>query len=143
MFKTIVVGHGGSPNADPALAVARSMALREEARIIVVHVIEITAGRGGGQPLYLDEDERRAILDQHVRALNSEGVQAELAVRQTVLSGPAHVIADEADKENADLIVVGTRGYSALAQVLVGGVTLRLLHLSRCPVLVVPSPEQK
>lgn len=139
MFKTIVVGHDGSANADSALAVGRSLALRDESRLIVVHVVEMIVGRGGG-PRHLDDGERREALEQTVRSLNSEGVKAELTVRPTTVSGPAHVIVEEANSASADLIVVSTRGLSALTQVLVGGVSVRLLHLSRCPVLVVPSP---
>jgi nucleotide-binding universal stress UspA family protein len=52
--------------------------------------------------------------------------------------GPAHVIADAAAKESADVIVTGTRGHTALAGVFLGSVAQRLLHLAGCPVLVVP-----
>lgn len=141
MFKTIVVGHGGSSNADPALELARSLALRDESRVLVVYVVEFTAGRGGGYPAHADEPQTRARLEEKVRALIAEGINAELVVRPTVSSGPAHVIADAAKDAKADLIVVATRGRSALAQVVVGGVSVRLLHLAHCPVLVAQSPK--
>ena len=38
------------------------------------------------------------------------------------------------------MIVVGTRGRTALSGLLLGGVTQRLLHIAPCPVLAVP-PE--
>jgi nucleotide-binding universal stress UspA family protein len=49
-------------------------------------------------------------------------------------------IADMAAENGADLIIVGTRGHSALGGVLLGGVTQRLLHVAPCPVLMVPPP---
>jgi len=48
------------------------------------------------------------------------------------------VIAEIADKEGADLIVAGTRGYGPLVGLLLGSVTHRLLQIVHCPVLVVP-----
>ena len=52
--------------------------------------------------------------------------------------GPAHAIADAAKEVGADLIVVGTRGHTALGGLLLGSVTNRLLHIAPCPVLAVP-----
>lgn len=142
MFKTIVVGHGGTANADPALATARSLAA-PDAHLVVVHVVELVGGKGGIYPLDVDEDEIRAGLEAQVSEMKTEGIEAELSVHYVQLGGPAHVIADEATRVGADLIVVGSRGRSAFTQLVVGSVPVRLLHLARCPVLVVPSPAQK
>jgi hypothetical protein len=42
--------------------------------------------------------------------------------------------------EEADLIVVGTRGLGTLRGAM-GSVTYRLIHRAHCPVLVVPGPD--
>src|SRR5581483_6516716 len=51
----------------------------------------------------------------------------------------AGVIAEYAQKNRFDLIVVGSRGTSKLKGLLVGSVTNKLVNLAKCPVLVVPS----
>jgi nucleotide-binding universal stress UspA family protein len=39
----------------------------------------------------------------------------------------------------ADVVVVGTRGHTAIGGLLLGSVTQRLLHVAPCPVLAVPA----
>jgi nucleotide-binding universal stress UspA family protein len=41
----------------------------------------------------------------------------------------------------SDAIVVGTRGHTPIAGLLVGSVTQRLLHIAPCPVIVVPNRD--
>jgi universal stress protein A len=56
-----------------------------------------------------------------------------------VLASPAVVgILETAEALNVDLIVIGTRGLSALPQLLLGGVSERVLRMAPCPVLTVP-----
>jgi nucleotide-binding universal stress UspA family protein len=43
-----------------------------------------------------------------------------------------------AQTHDADAIVVGTRGHTALTGLLVGSVPQRLLHIAPCPVITVP-----
>jgi nucleotide-binding universal stress UspA family protein len=51
---------------------------------------------------------------------------------------PALVLMRAADDENADLIVVGTRGAGGLTELVLGSTSLQLLEHAGRPVLVVP-----
>jgi nucleotide-binding universal stress UspA family protein len=139
MFKVIVWATDGSSQAERALPFAKELARANGARLIVVHVKEIVAGRGGAGPVIVNEDQVQAALAKHVADLKQEGLDVKFQLADVMAGGAAHVIADIADKEGADLIVAGTRGHGPLSGLLLGSVTHRLLHIVKCPVLVVPS----
>ena len=127
----------GSQPSDRAVDYAGRLAKESGSRIVAVHVKEIMAGRAAG-PVHVDEDEILTKVRGQIKQFNDDGIKAELQVTSSMTGGPAHIIADAAVKESADVIVTGTRGHTALAGVFLGSVAQRLLHLAGCPVLVVP-----
>jgi nucleotide-binding universal stress UspA family protein len=137
MFETIVLAVDGSEPSDRAVTYARELAKSGGGRIIAVHVKEIMAGRAAG-PVHPNEEEILERIRGQITQLKDDGIDATLEVTSTMAGGPAHVIADTAEKQAADVIVTGTRGHTAIAGVLLGSVAQRLLHLAHCPVLVVP-----
>jgi nucleotide-binding universal stress UspA family protein len=50
---------------------------------------------------------------------------------------PADVIVEMAEKNGADLIVMGSLGMSAIERVLIGSVSDRVMRHAKCPVLLV------
>ncbi len=138
MSSKIVVGIDGSEGADRALAEATSVAQRDGAAIVLCHVVERIAAKGAMAPLHADEPAVEEKLEGQAADLRGAGIDADVRLEPIVLGGPARSIADLADQTGADLIVVGTRGHSALAGLVLGSVTQKLLHLASCPVLCVP-----
>ena len=51
---------------------------------------------------------------------------------------PSEVILDLAQREGADLIVMGTHGRTGLSHVLLGSVAERVVRQAECPVMTVP-----
>ena len=79
-------------------------------------------------------DESEALLAPSRRVLDDAGV----AYQAVWLVGPiAETIVEHATKIGADMIFMGTRGMSALANVALGSVTTRVLHVAHLPVLLV------
>ena len=87
----------------------------------------------------MDESEAQAAIQKQVEGLRREGLDASLQTSRVLMGGAAHVIADIARQEQADLIVAGTRGHGPVAGLLLGSVTHRLVQIAQCPVLVVPT----
>jgi nucleotide-binding universal stress UspA family protein len=143
MSSKIVVGVDGSEGSDRALEQAADIAKRDGASIVLCHVVERIAAKGDMAPLHADEPEVKAAVEKQVADLRDQGIDADARFESIVLGGPARSIADLADESGADLIVVGTRGHSALAGVILGSVTQKLLHIASCPVLCVPTPHPK
>jgi len=140
MYKKVLWATDGSESADRAMAHAKALAAESGGSISVVYCEEFTLpGKGGGSyPVHANEDEMQAKIQRQVADLSSNGTKATLHTTRSRVGGAAHAIAEIADQEHSDVIVVGTRGRTALTGLLLGGVTQRLLHISPCPVLAVP-----
>lgn len=60
-------------------------------------------------------------------------MKSEIIVSTSIVSS----ILEYAEKENVDLIVVGTRGHSGIKKLLLGSIALGLVTYASCPVTVV------
>jgi nucleotide-binding universal stress UspA family protein len=138
VFGTIVLGLDGSEGSRQAVPVATELAKRYDARLVVVHVDERIATKGGLHPVRWDEEQIRTELEEQTRQLSGEGIDASLQIVEIVLGGPAHAIEDVAEQEGAELIAVGRRGHSPVAGLVLGSVTQRLLHIAKRSVLAAP-----
>jgi nucleotide-binding universal stress UspA family protein len=136
-MKTIVVGVDGSDCAREALEWAVTEARLRGDRVRAVHAWEcpMTAGLWGTASPEVPIDElreaARATLEHAVEPLEN-GVPIE----EVVVEGPA-APALVAAAENADLLVVGSRGRGGFERLLLGSVSTQCVHRAHCPVVVV------
>src|SRR3954466_3085662 len=136
----ILVATDGSPSAAEAIDFALEVAVEQDAELIFVHVVrtlDLVSGDpdDAGYALLHEPTERdRAVLEVAAALAANHGVTAT-----TVLLGgsAAEEIVAYGESSNVDLIVVGTRGHSAVASVLLGSVSLGVLRKSTRPVLIV------
>jgi nucleotide-binding universal stress UspA family protein len=140
MFSNIVWATDGSEHADRALEYAAAIADREHSHLHVVHIVELlVGGRVAGQKVFLNEDQIDAKIKEQARQASAEhGLEATVHMSPSGTGNIADRVAEIAADTSADLIVVGTRGHSALGGLMLGSVTQRLLHVAGCPVLAVP-----
>jgi nucleotide-binding universal stress UspA family protein len=89
-------------------------------------------------PQLLEESEKDAIkhLENLKKMAKKENVDCEIILREG--QEPYKVIIEEADKKEADLIVMGRRGRTGLMRLLVGSVTAKVIGHFKGKVLVAP-----
>jgi nucleotide-binding universal stress UspA family protein len=136
MYETVIWATDGSDGSEAALREALRLTA-PTGRLVAVHCDQRMTGRAAGSPVLADEDDVRIAIRRRVKSLEADGVPVTLVVRQSHHE-PADVVAAAAEEFEADVIVCGTRGQGAFAGALAGSFSHRLLHVARCPVLVVP-----
>ena len=139
MFEIVLWATDGSETAARALPYALSLTEPGKAKLVVAHAREIFVGRAGGFPVFADEPQLRAKIEEQVEGVRRGGLDATFIVRTCTGGHAARTIAAIAEEVGADLIVVGTHGYGRLATALVGSVTQGLVHAGVCPVLAIPT----
>lgn len=142
-MKTILVPVDFNPHATAALRHAVDLAVKSEARIVVLYAdrfdppAEFTANQTDDIMDSIDESRRetRAELERYAREVVPPEIEVESVVREDY---PVPAIVAEADAQNADLIVMGSHGHGAIARLLLGSVSAGVKKATKRPVVTVP-----
>lgn len=136
----IVVGVDTSDGARRALEWAVQEGALRGATVEAVHVWQIPAFAAtpfGTAPIDTGAFEVGAQkqFEQVIDAVDAAALVAPI-VRTFVAGHPASKLLDAAD--NADLLVVGTRGHGGFSGLLLGSTSQQVAHHAPCPVVIVP-----
>lgn len=143
-MKTILVPVDFSDVTTRVIDTARSMSRAFGARLVLLHVSEPEPDFIGFEPgpmavrtaVARDFKKEHQKLEELSATVAVDGFQV-LALH---VQGPlVEKILDEADKHQADAIVMGSHGHGALFEFLVGSVTSGVLRAAKAPVVVVPA----
>jgi nucleotide-binding universal stress UspA family protein len=147
MNTSIICGVDGSPDSRAALAVAKEIAQRLEARLVLVNVVEYVAvpyatvgpmGAGVSEPMLSATTAEQHEAGSELLANMADAAGIPDAQQRVVTGFAAERLAELADEEQAEMIVVGSRGRGAFKAAILGSVSTSLIGVARCPVLVVP-----
>ena len=137
MFAKILHANDGSEHAFHALSLALAVAKQNNSELHMVSVEEIDY-----LPEFIEEVREETgtaarrfhgVL-QRARAMAEE---SHVKLHTHVVGHPVRDIVKLAADLNVDLLVIGATGHSALYERMVGSRADRIMHLARCPVLVV------
>lgn len=137
MYRKILVGYDGSEAGKKAFDTALELAARDGSELYVVTVAR--------PPEFGDEVETEAVIENsreyHSKllaplqaAVSRKSIHAHFEV---AVGHAAEQIIYHADRHGVDLIVVGHRGRSRFARLLLGSVSRQVTEYAQRPVLVV------
>ncbi len=136
-MSTIVVGYDASDCARAALntAIEVAAAFGDDVHVVVAYEVHRLGGEVADFAAALNE--RAQTLVKHATD-QAAGLHAEIAT-EIVEQRAAPALVEVADRLDARLIVVGTRGESPLHGALVGSTPHKLMQVAERPLLVVPA----
>ena len=131
----IVVGIDGSEASSDALRYAHGEAVSSGAELVAVTVWEVPVMAAA----YITTEEVDGAMDPWMEGFIAEVLGEDgAAVKRAPASGSAAAALLE-EAEDADTLIVGTRGHGGLAGVIMGSVSHQLANHTPCPLTVVPA----
>jgi len=142
-LRRILVPLDGSDFSFRAAEYAIKLAKMSRAEIVCVHAIinlpyDQFASGGLAVTQYIDAS--KSMAGQWYEQVKADATKQDVKVTgETILdvASPADSIVNYAERQNADLIVIGTKGKTGLKRFLLGSVASGVVTHAKCPVLVV------
>ena len=135
-MKRIFLPVDGSDHSERAIAKTAELARLSGGEVRVFHFQEREPSKAG-TATFETTAEATKLVDDAIGELQAAEVRASGETRAGLSGEVAKAIVDEADRFDADLIVMGSRGLSDFEALLIGSVAHKVLHYAHCPVLVV------
>ena len=138
MFEKILLANDGSEQAFSALSLAVKIAKHSQAELHMISVEEISYLPETMEDVREETGTAARRFHKVVNRSRAIAEESQVNLKTHVVAGhPVRDIVDLARDLNADLLVVGASGHSALYDRMIGSRADRIVHLAPCPVLVV------
>ena len=149
----ILFATDGTKQSDSAVEMLRRFLLGEGDEVTVISVIDMAVPAAidiyGGYLPDTTELEKTArenasrILEETAGKVRESFGDSDVAITTDVLFGtPESRIVETADEMHADLVIVGSHGYSRWERLLLGSVSNSVVQHAPCSVMVVRSNEK-
>ncbi|HET7391619.1 MAG TPA: universal stress protein [Nitrososphaeraceae archaeon] len=135
MISKILIPIDGSKHAEKAFEYACYLGERCKARLLILYVIEEFATIGYSISKEVEQEKEEMLQKYLIQARNT--LSTDVDILKTKGNDAAEEILRIANNENADTIVVGSRGFSASKDFLLGSVSYKVMHYAKCPVVIV------
>lgn len=140
MYKKILIATDGSKNSERAALHGIKLAKPLNAEVIGVYVIDVSAFLTLPETVVWDNvkdllyKEGEKAIEFIKKEAEKEGVRVRTVIRE---GSPAKDIVELAEKENADVIIMGTAGRTGLDRFLLGSISEKVVRTAKCPVTVI------
>lgn len=139
-YKKILVAVDGSDEAKLALHTAFDIAIKEDATLIITHIIDTRTFASIEQYDRTVVERAEAYGNELLEQYKTDAEAAGVTKVETVLdfgSPKIKIPKDIANKHEVDLIITGATGLNAVERILIGSVSEAIIRNSKCDVLVV------
>lgn len=138
MVEKVLVPVDGSKAMDRNVRFACNLIKTLGGTMSLIHVVVLPASMEPGVPIDPTPLEQAGarILEVAQKIAEEEGCRAE-GILETDFGNPGHKIVRVAQEKGFTLIVIGARGKSKIANLLLGSVCEVVAHNAPCPVLIV------
>jgi nucleotide-binding universal stress UspA family protein len=138
MFNRIVIANDGSGGAARALSAAIKLAKQHDAELLMVSVEEVPQFPASLDEVVEEKTEANRLFEGVISRAKAQAQAEGVTLSTHVLAGHAvGTIVEFVARQHADLLLIGSRGHSALYNRVIGSTTDRLLELAGCTVMVV------
>ena len=150
MYQRILVPIDGSSTSQRGLREAISLAKLTGGRLRLMHVIDqLSTARArsayeGYSANWLADARREAntLLEEAAALTRAEGIETDTLLHDSYTPHLAEVVVEEANRWQADLIVLGTHGRRGVGRFLMGSGAESIMRFAQQPVLLVRAAEQ-
>ena len=137
MFSKILVAIDGSESAKKAFTTSIYLASISNCRIDVIHVVSCEFGGDSAASLELVEDlkiKANLMLEEYKSDALGKDIHPKFMLE---IGDPANMIIEIVNSKDYDLVVLGTRGMNVFKELVLGSVSIKVMHHAKCPVMVV------
>ena len=140
-MKKILVPVDFSQPSENALRIAAQLAKKNDAELHVLHVIELAESLFGGAQFNVDDEQIiffMKLAKQRFSKFLDKDFLKDVNVIDSVESGSTtYGINESVEKNNIDLIVMGSSGSSGFEEIVIGSNTEKVVRYAKVPILVV------
>ncbi len=145
-LKKILCPIDHSDGSKEALKYAVSFAMKNEAKLYLLHIIDIRSFDESIDTMaaQIPNDETIKQLKTKLLECIPEEIRSDMQLEALVVQGiPFAEIISIAKTNKVDMIVMGTHGRTGLAHIMIGSVSEKVVRKAHCPVLTVRQSGHK
>jgi len=129
-----------------ALKYAVTFAMKDEAKLLLLHVIDIRSFNEGLDAMSTQIPNEETIEQLRVKLLDCipEEIRDDMDVEAIVTQGiPFVEIISTAKEKEIDMIVIGSHGRTGISHMMLGSVSEKVVRKAPCPVLTVRQSDHE